>query len=394
MRKKVKMFKLNYKKFVFEITRRCNMNCAHCMRGPAQNHTISKKVIDKVLDQIGSIGSLYLTGGEPFLEPEMISYLFNGIIKRKIPIMDFFTVTNGSILNADIAKSFNELSRHIYDTYGQNWDKKQARIIGQITISNDQFHEFVDIPNALQFYRSKLNDHCIIKRERAKKDDTILVLGNAEKADLKGKKVRYTITPYRVELTDYFVDTTLLCGYDGRILIGEDASYGQMDQVNYGNIFDLPLSELLKNEAFNEPFTRDEARRRDEIYTIWKNKDFSIVTEDFCGIALFSFEVIYNHRERIHKIYPYLKFDKVVELAYHDANVCLKAAHGPNFDFMRLDNLRLFDTPVEKSEKILNKFKMEHLIDTLKGQLMFVNDHAVKPIPDKVTRERTWGHFN
>lgn len=42
------------KKYVFEgltieLTRRCNMACRHCLRGDAQNRTISTEIIDKII---------------------------------------------------------------------------------------------------------------------------------------------------------------------------------------------------------------------------------------------------------------------------------------------------------------------------------------------------------
>ena len=56
------------------------------MRGDAQDLTISKEVIDKCLDNVAWVYSVILTGGEPFLEPDIIDYLFDGIIRRKIKI--------------------------------------------------------------------------------------------------------------------------------------------------------------------------------------------------------------------------------------------------------------------------------------------------------------------
>ena len=78
------MFKLSYKELAIEVTRRCNMQCSHCMRGSAENHTISKEVVDRLFDEVSVVARLLLTGGEPFLEPEMVDYIFDAIIKRKI----------------------------------------------------------------------------------------------------------------------------------------------------------------------------------------------------------------------------------------------------------------------------------------------------------------------
>lgn len=65
------------------------MACTHCMRGDAQDLAISKEVIDKCLDSIAGVYDLILTGGEPFLEPDIIDYLFDEIIRRKSKYMDF-----------------------------------------------------------------------------------------------------------------------------------------------------------------------------------------------------------------------------------------------------------------------------------------------------------------
>ena len=82
--------KLPFRSMALEITRKCNMKCPHCMRGKPQNQVLNKKVIDKFLDEIGTVQNLLLTGGEPFLEPEIIEYLVDGIIKRKSRILTFF----------------------------------------------------------------------------------------------------------------------------------------------------------------------------------------------------------------------------------------------------------------------------------------------------------------
>ena len=66
------LFKLSYKELAIEVTRRCNMQCSHCMRGHAENHTISKEVVDRLLDEVSVVGRLLLTGGEPFLEVSML----------------------------------------------------------------------------------------------------------------------------------------------------------------------------------------------------------------------------------------------------------------------------------------------------------------------------------
>lgn len=392
--------KLFYNKFSIEVTRKCNMACPHCMRGDAQNHTISKAVVDRIFDEVEAIGSLLLTGGESFLEPEMIDYIVDTIIKKKVPIMNIRIVTNGLIKNEKIAENLNKLTDYVANSdWGKKQDKKTLRTIGQICVSDDDYHSKYDIMETLKFYREHLNQHTIIIKENTKKDteeEQICYLGNATKDSFKLKEnqsFRYTITPYRVSfLKDekgnlFGIDTEIQVGWDGKILIGDDSSYEQQDKNNYGNILDKHMSTLLKEGAFNEPFTREEAMKHNAVYTAYKNKNFKIFDEDMCKFFLRIFEAVYCERERIHKTFPQLDFDELVEIAYHDMNVSLKDVYGDDFDFYRIDTMKLFNTPKEKSEEILVKLKRKYPLDFLIGYVKYGNK-PLEPIPDSITRER------
>ena len=88
-----------------EMTRRCNMKCDFCARGDAQNVTITKKIIDKTLEEMEGvyINGLRLSGGEPFLAENEIEYLVEEIIRRKIHINHIELFTNGTIRSPQIA---------------------------------------------------------------------------------------------------------------------------------------------------------------------------------------------------------------------------------------------------------------------------------------------------
>lgn len=51
-----------------ELTRKCNLNCDFCSRGEAQNLTITKQIIDEILDEMlnVTIFNIRINGGEPF----------------------------------------------------------------------------------------------------------------------------------------------------------------------------------------------------------------------------------------------------------------------------------------------------------------------------------------
>ena len=62
---------------ILEVTRRCNMCCAHCLRGEAENIDMQKETIDKVLDLVDKIEHVTFSGGEPSLNLPLIQYFFD-----------------------------------------------------------------------------------------------------------------------------------------------------------------------------------------------------------------------------------------------------------------------------------------------------------------------------
>ena len=63
---------LELKHLLLEVTRQCNMACRHCMRGDAENLSMSDTIIDRIFRDTRKIGHLCLTGGEPSLAPRVI----------------------------------------------------------------------------------------------------------------------------------------------------------------------------------------------------------------------------------------------------------------------------------------------------------------------------------
>lgn len=252
-----------------------------------------------------------------------------------------------------------------------------------------------DIMETLKFYRGLLNDNCIILKKNQKDITSVLYLGNAADESFvldEGKTYHYKITPYRVSFMNdddgkpIAIDTMIQIGYDGKILIGEDSSYEQQDKNNYGNILQKHMSTLLAEGAFDEPFTEDEAHKRDMLFTAYKNEDFSYMEKDVMEYFLAMYEFVYCARERIHKAYPTLKFEDVVDLAYHDMNVHLREVYQ-DVTILRIDTWEEFTVPVQESQQILDGVSILHPIQTLLAKMTIFNK-PVERIPNKISRER------
>lgn len=66
------MKKYRFHELNIEITRKCNKRCVHCMRGEAQELTMSKEIIDRIFDDVLDVKRIVFGNGEALLEVERI----------------------------------------------------------------------------------------------------------------------------------------------------------------------------------------------------------------------------------------------------------------------------------------------------------------------------------
>src|SRR5271157_4943644 len=57
---------------ILEVTRKCNLRCAHCLRGNPQRVTMPREVLHAAMRDVDYVGSVLFTGGEPSLATEVI----------------------------------------------------------------------------------------------------------------------------------------------------------------------------------------------------------------------------------------------------------------------------------------------------------------------------------
>ena len=101
---------------ILEVTRRCNMNCAHCLRGDAQNMDADPALIPKIFDGIDDIDTITFTGGEPALNTDYIKAVVDYVIEHKIPVHGCFVATNGKIYSQELVDCMRRLweAEHSY----------------------------------------------------------------------------------------------------------------------------------------------------------------------------------------------------------------------------------------------------------------------------------------
>lgn len=220
-----------------EVTRRCNMKCAHCLRGDAQNMDVSKETIDKFFDGFAGgayISTIVLTGGEISLNVPAVRYVLKALKSRGISVGNFYMVTNGKSL-----RELKTLIRASLDWY-LFCDDNEYSII---TMSQDMFHE--PLPNlyevkknlgALSYFRND-KDMEGTNREKYLLDEgrarNIAAGSGIKKTPLYISAPTFTVDGGEVQIEEGMV--YLSC--TGNVLPSCDMSYNHADATATANVF-------------------------------------------------------------------------------------------------------------------------------------------------------------
>lgn len=133
--------KLYIENLILEVTRKCNMSCAHCMRGNAEELDLSFSTIQPLLDRLDGIGTITFTGGEPTLHIPVMKEILNYCREKEISIYNFYIVTNGK----QISDEFLLFLLHLYQYCYEHND--EVNEFSRLALSKDDFHEPIPSKN-------------------------------------------------------------------------------------------------------------------------------------------------------------------------------------------------------------------------------------------------------
>lgn len=159
--------KLTITEMVIELTRKCNMNCCHCLRGEVECLDISDEYLDQFFSNVNHIYTITLSGGEPSLVPDRIKAVIKYAKKHNVTIDNFYMVTNGKVVSKEFINA-------VLDLYLYCDDHEYSHL----ALSNDRYHENVSDENlkllkAFSFFTYKdnekypLSDENLISQGRA-----------------------------------------------------------------------------------------------------------------------------------------------------------------------------------------------------------------------------------
>lgn len=236
------MNRYNFRALGFEITRKCNKKCPICLRGEAQDCTITPGIIDKVFEEVEDCKYISILGGESLLELDMLEYLIDKIVSSNWNIEFFNLTTNGSIIDERIIIALEKLCEN----------KSNCKAL--MRVSADRFHNIEDSTLAYTTYSS------LVKNERVsiQLKDTLDVLkcsgyGRQYIADNPDEKMDDVlciqmsyINKHRIKVKNNEVFCSLLVLANGNIAFNEEVSYQELDELSIGNLYAEPIKEMIK----------------------------------------------------------------------------------------------------------------------------------------------------
>ncbi len=233
---------IKFKNLVLEVTRRCNMQCNHCMRGDARDTDMDTGVIRRLFESTREIQHLTLTGGEPSLCPEVIECIVYYIRQTSCHIGSFFCVINAKEYSEAFVNALNKL----YDLCS---DKRDC----VLSVSMDQFHHDQN-PKAIKVYRG-LPYYRATKEKGFIRRADILSEGRAEKLGLGRVQIPPNDRFYEVILHGFSLEVgdRVYVNALGDVLASADLSYESQAEARLGNILSHPMSQILLEAMYKIP---------------------------------------------------------------------------------------------------------------------------------------------
>lgn len=222
------MKKWNANTVTMEVTRRCNMQCEHCLRGKAQNKDLPKAYIDALMSQMEYIGDITFTGGEPSMVPEIIEYALESAKRYEVSVGNFYIVTNGKKATEDFAVACLKWYAYCEDNECTG-----------VELSQDDYHETAldcGLLQGLSFFSLR----------RRTDYDRVIPMGKAKDWAQGRLPEREYFTLYEEEDCYNLEEGMIYLNCKGEIIGGCDWSYTLQNKHKICNVGELSLEAFEK----------------------------------------------------------------------------------------------------------------------------------------------------
>ena len=233
------------------LTQKCNLNCAHCMRGDATKKEISPEVLDAIFSKFAYIHALSLGGGEISLTPHLIRLLTEKLWQHGTIIHRIDFTSNGVSVSDEFLDALEGLRNYVLECKDKTslvqFDEHDNKEPLVCCFSFDDFHwqnirdkgmEVEDIFNNIVKYQERFSDKAI--ECRLSSDVDIINSGRAtslktfikKTKPIKPNQYKY---PYQIEPGFIFFGGILTVSCDGEF-IPVNIPFSEEKLYSYGNI--------------------------------------------------------------------------------------------------------------------------------------------------------------
>lgn len=241
---------------IMEVTRRCNMVCAHCLRGNAENMDMTETIVDRTLESISEIQSLVFSGGEPFMNHRIMQYMLQKVKEMNVPVYSVYVVTNGKEVKDEYLKLMDDWVLYVlsccYAT--DEWidesvhmpesseELQESTNYSGVSISRDRYHESIPTENYLKW---RLRSYYSTSKENGDTQYSLINEGRAKDNGIGEREIK-TDTFFIEDRSDGFlVVDELYVSADGNVVPDCNMSYQSIEEKSFGNILEKPLRDIL-----------------------------------------------------------------------------------------------------------------------------------------------------
>lgn len=233
---------------ILEVTRKCNMKCRHCLRGSAQDLSMSKQTIQNALKGVSRITTLQFTGGEPILGLYQIRTILETIRENQIDVGWFWLKSNGIKYSAALINHLADFQEYV--------DEPD---MSAMEFSLDQFHLKTNLSLNKYLVQQEVNPW--IQAPKSQNLRYLIKEGRAKRfLDRVSYRDPFFYSGWPIA-EDYLKDQYSTIAYDfpvyiaanGNIICGCDLSFKHIDKYSFGNVNKQSLQSIIEAHIVDNP---------------------------------------------------------------------------------------------------------------------------------------------
>lgn len=259
------MKKLRIQNLALIVTEKCNLNCAHCLRGGCSDKVMSDNVIKATLDQFEFIGTLTICGGEPTLALDRVEKILNYIAENKIFVDNVTFTINGTIYSDEFLRLLDYIEPYLeFDKsllspvfFGISLDKFHYDEVCRLNMKEKWIENINKYTENKHFYDFRKIDRKLFREGNAVNLDPNLTVPLRPMPIFMSyyKKVLFNIPKFDMNGGKCVIGPLITVNVDGIVTECDASLEHQRTIYNYGNIFDNSIEEicLRNNPIFEKP---------------------------------------------------------------------------------------------------------------------------------------------